>query len=106
MNTSEKKAMDLTVEVYRLVAHFPADEEHTLINPLKLAAIAVATNIAKSELNSPQEERAQFLSTARGKIAVVETLLLLCVKLNYLAEADTAAALNMCAELGRMLSES
>ena len=106
MNTSKQKAIDLTVEIYRLAAQLPTTEEDTLINPLKVAAIAVATNIAKSELDSPQEDRAEFLSAARGKVAVVETLLLLCVKLNYLTEADIAAVLNMCNELGRTLSNS
>lgn len=104
MNTSKQQALDLGVEIYRLTAKLPAEEEHTLKEMLMRATGDLAANIAMSDVDS--EERAQFLSTACGKVAVIETLLLLCVKLNYLAAAEIATASDLCDKLGKMLRQS
>lgn len=103
---SKQKSLDLGIEIYRLVKKLPPEEEHVLKEMLMSATDEIAANIRMTESDLPQEERAEFLSAACGKIAVVETLLTLCLKLNYLAEAEVAAALNACAELGRMLKQS
>lgn len=103
---SKKKAFELNVEVRRLVKNLPEEEEHVLAEELLRAAVDVATNIAKSELEDLAEERTKFLSAAHGKIAVVETLLLICVRLNYFGEKEIEAAMNLCAELGKVLSKS
>ena len=103
---SKEKAFELNVEVRRLVKNLPAEEEHVLSEELLRAAVDVATNIAKSELDDLAEEREKFLSAARGKVAVVETLLLICVRLNYFGEKEIEAAMNLCAELGKVLSKS
>lgn len=102
----KQKSLDLGIEIYRLVKKLPPEEEHVFTEMLMSATGEIAANIRMMELDSPQEERAEFLSAACGKIAVVETLLTVCVAVKYLAEAEVATALNMCAELGRMLKQS
>ena len=97
---SRKKTVELGLEVYRLIKNLPEEEEHVLSEELLRVAVDVAMNIAKSELDDlAEEERNEFLSAARGKVAVVETLLLLCVELNYFGEKEIEAAMNLCAEL-------
>ncbi|MBR0260677.1 MAG: four helix bundle protein [Selenomonadaceae bacterium] len=103
---SKQKAIELTAEVYRLVEKLPDEELNALSKKLKLSAIEITTNIAKSELDSTLEDKKHFLSAANGKIAVVETLLLICVKVNYFGKEEIETAMTMCAELGRMLNES
>ena len=103
---SRKKTIELGLEVYRLVKMLPAEEEDVLAEMLLRDTVDVATNIAKSE---PEDlsaaERNEFLSAARGKVAAVETLLLICVELNYFGEKEIEPAMNLCAELGKVLSE-
>ena len=96
---NKEKAFELNVEVRRLVKNLPEEEEHVLSEELLRAAVDVATNISMSELEDLSEEREKFLSPARGKIAVVETLLLICVELNYFGEKEIEAAMNLCAEI-------
>ena len=103
---SSKKTVELGLEVYRLVKILPTEEEHVLAEELLRATADVAVNISMSELEDLSEEREKFLSAARGKIAVVETLLLICVELNYFGEKEIEAAMNLCAELGKVLSKS
>ncbi len=103
---NKEKAIDLSVEIRRLVKNLPAEEEDVLAEMLLRDTVDVATNIAKSE---PEDlsaaERNEFLSAARGKVAAVETLLLICVELNYFGEKEIEPAMNLCAELGKVLSE-
>ena len=101
MNTSKEKSLELGVEVYRLVKKLPPEEEHCLSEMMMRATADVAVNIAQSEIDSSEAERLQFLSVVRGKIAALETLILLCVRLNYLEEVEVEPVLNLCAELRR-----
>ena len=103
---SKQKTIELGVEVYRLVKKLPPEEEHVLSEMLMRATADVAVNIAQSEIDFLEKKRSQFLSEARGKIAALETLLLLCVELNYFGKEEIETAMNLCAELGRMLNES
>ena len=106
MNTSKQKALELGVEVYQLVKKLPPEEEHVLTEMLMRATADIAVNISQSEIDFLENEQSQFLSVARGKIAVVETLLLICVAVNYLSEKEIELAMNSCSEIGRMLNES
>ena len=96
---SRKKTVELGLEVYRLIKNLPEEEEHVLAEELLRATADVAVNISMSELEDLSEDRTKFLSAARGKVAVVETLLLICVELNYFGEKEIEAAMNLCAEL-------
>ena len=103
---NKEKSFELNVEVRRLVKNLPEEEEHVLAEELLRATADVAVNISMSELEDLSEDRTKFLSAARGKIAVVETLLLICVELNYFGKKEIEAAMNLCAELGKVLSKS
>ena len=96
---SKEKAFELNVEVRRLVKILPTEEEHVLAEKLLRATVDVAVNISMSEMEDLAEEREKFLSAARGKVAAVETLLLICVRLNYFGEKEIEAAMNLCAEI-------
>lgn len=103
---NKEKAIDLSVEIRRLVKNLPTEEEHVLAEMLLRDTVDVATNISMSEIEDlTAAERNEFLSAARGKVAAVETLLLICVKVNYFGEKEIEPAVNLCAELGKVLSE-
>ena len=98
------KAMDLTAEIYRLTKKLPKDELYGLTNQLRRAAVSIPSNIAEGNGRFSQREYARFLSVARGSKSEVETQLLLCVKLDYLEQSETEAALGLCTEIGKMLT--
>ena len=99
-----QKAMDLTTEVYRLTKKLPKDELYGLTNQLRRAAVSIPSNIAEGNARFSTKEYLHFLSITRGSVAEVETQLLLCVRLKYLAQEDIEAALSLLNETGRMLN--
>ncbi len=101
---SWQKAMDLTAEVYRLTKKLPKDELYGLTNQLRRAAVSIPSNIAEGNARFSTKEYLHFLSIARGSVAEVETQLLLCVRLKYLAQEDIEAALSLQNEVERMLN--
>ena len=99
-----QKSMDLLVEVYRLAKKLPKEETYVLSDQMRRAAVSIPSNIAEGRARSSEKDFLRFLFIARGSRAEVETQLLACVRLHYLEDCDVEAALNLCAEVGRMLN--
>ncbi len=99
-----QKAMDLSVEVYRVSALFPRDERFRLTSQITRAATSVPANIAEGNARGTRKEYAQFVSIARGSLAETETFLLLALRLGYVTEDSTAPVLALATEVGKMLN--
>jgi four helix bundle protein len=99
-----QKAMDLTVEVYRLSKRFPRDEIYRLISQITRAAASVPANIAEGHARSTARDYANFLSVAKGSLMETETYLMLSVRLGYLTPEAAAPALILVTEISKMLT--
>ena len=99
-----QKAMDLTVELYRLTKTMPKDELYGLTNQLRRASVSIPSNIAEGNGRASTGDYVRFLIIARGSVAEVETQLLLCERLDFLTQEDNLSALELCDEIGRMLT--
>ena len=99
-----QKAMDLTVEIYRLTQNLPKEELYILTNQLRRAAVSIPSNIAEGNGRASTGDYVRFLTMARGSIAEVETQLLICVRLEYLTQEDIDGTLSLMDETGKMLN--
>ena len=99
-----QKSMDLLVEIYRLVKKLPKEETYALSDQMRRAVVSIPSNIAEGKNRSSEKDYLRFLFMARGSRAELETQLLACLRLNYFTEAEVETALNLCNEIGRMLS--
>lgn len=90
-----QKTIELGVEIHRLVKKLPPEEIHVLAEELMRTVCSIA-------LTFSLEENSTIASEIPGKIAVLETLLLICVRLEYFEEPEMQAALALCSELERM----
>ena len=99
-----QKAMDLTTEIYRLTKKLPKDELYGLTNQLRRAAVSIPSNIAEGNGRASTGDYLRFLIIARDSNAEVETQLLLCVRLNYLAQEDIEISMSLLNEIERMLN--
>jgi four helix bundle protein len=99
-----RKAMDLSVEVYRLSASFPADERFRLTSQVMRAVVSVPANIAEGNARGTRKDYAHFVSIARGSLAETETFLLLAIRLRFVTESQADPALTLASEVGRMLN--
>ena len=98
-----QKAMDLVVEVYRLVKLLPKEENFALANQMRRAVVSIPSNIAEGNARTSEREFLRFLSVAQGSNAELETQLLLCQRLNYIPIDELDRAFMLVDEIGRML---
>ena len=99
-----QKAMDLTVEVYRLVKFLPREETYALSDQMRRAAVSIPSNIAEGQGRNSTKEFINFLAVARGSQTELETQLQICVKLKYFSEDEAGVALSLCEEISKMLN--
>ena len=99
-----QKAMELTAVIYKLVKKLPKEELFSLSDQMRRAAVSIPSNIAEGQDRSTKKEFIQFLTTARGSKAELETQLLICVKVGYLNENEIVEAMYLSTEIGRMLT--
>jgi four helix bundle protein len=81
-----QKAMDLVVEVYKILKLMPNDELYALSDQMKRAAVSIPSNIAEGQERNTTKDFVKFLHIAKGSKAELETQLLICVRLNYLTQ--------------------
>lgn len=96
--------MRLAAESYRLSKLLPKTEEYRLTSQLLRAAASVPANIAEGHSRGTRKDYAKFVSIARGSLAETETILLLLVEVQLLGDEHVRSALDLCAEIGRMLN--
>ena len=99
-----QKAMDLTVEIYKLVKLLPKEETYALSDQMRRAVVSIPSNIAEGQGRNHPKVFVNFLSIARGSQSELNTQLEICIKLNYFTEQDAKNAFNLCEEVGKMLS--
>jgi four helix bundle protein len=96
-----QKAMDLTVQCYQLSRALPSEERFGLTSQLRRASVSVPSNIAEGHARFHTREFLNHLSIARGSLAEVETLLMVCQRTEMLKQ-DQIQQLSLADEIGRM----
>ena len=99
-----QKAMELTAVIYKLVKKLPKEELYSLSDQMRRAVVSIPSNIAEGHDKHTKNEFIQFLAISRGAKAELETQLLICVKVGYLIETEIAEAMNLLAEVSKMLT--
>jgi len=98
-----QRAVQLTLEIYKLTGAFPDSERFGLTNQLRRASVSVASNIAEGYGRATKGEYVQFLGHARGSVSEVETQLVIARALIFGAKQKLDSAESLCSEVGRML---
>lgn len=99
-----QKGMTLAATVYRLTRGFPKHEEYRISGQMIRAATSVPANIAEGHGRSTRRDYANFVSTAKGSLAELETFLILASELELAPRAELHAILTQAEEVGRMLT--
>jgi len=63
-----QKAMDLTVDCYRLLDLFPREEKYEIVSQLKRAAISIPSNIAEGYGRKTTAAYIKYLYIAYGSV--------------------------------------
>ena|SRR5580700_6688752 len=98
-----QRAIELTLQVYKLTSTFPDTERFGLTNQLRSAAVSVASNIAEGYGRFTKGEYVLFLGHARGSKSEVETQLVISKGLGFGSKQLLSTTEELCNEVGRML---
>ncbi len=99
-----QKAMDLTVEVYKLVKLLPKEETYALSDQMHRAVVSIPSNIAEGQGRNSDKEFIQFLSIARGSLWELETQIEICLRIGYIDQSLAINIYNLMAEISKMLN--
>lgn len=98
-----QRAIEMTVQIYKLTSEFPDSERYGLISQLRRASVSVASNTAEGYARSSRGEYLLFLGHARGSNSEVETQLVIAKALSFGSEQARSRAEELCGEVGRMI---
>jgi four helix bundle protein len=76
-----KRAIELSVVLYKLTRDFPREEIYGLTSQLRRAGVSVASNIAEGYGRSTKGKFRSFLGVARGSTLEVQTQLVIAASL-------------------------
>jgi len=80
-----KKAIDLTIDIYRLTETFPKTEVYSLTGQMRRAAVSVASNIAEGAGRQTKKEFINYLHMAQGSLSELDTQLVITSRLEYIS---------------------
>jgi four helix bundle protein len=83
-----KKAVELTIKIYKLTEILPESEKFGLVSQMRRAAVSVASNIAEGAARNTKKEFAHFLFNARGSLSELDTQIIICRELDYISDKE------------------
>ncbi|PYV18683.1 MAG: four helix bundle protein [Acidobacteria bacterium] len=96
--------MALARDVYQLTRSFPSEEKFGLVSQMRRAAVSIPSNIAEGQARKSTGEFVQFISTAEGSLAELDTQVQLSVDLGFSDPTHVARVSDAVTELKRMLN--
>ena len=98
-----QKAMDLVVEIYKLIDLLPREETYCLADQMRRAAVSIPSNIAEGHGRNSINDFKRFLAIAQGSRAELETQLDICLRVHYLTEDQVKKAMSLSVEVRKMI---
>ena len=99
-----KRAMELVAAAYGVARKLPREENYALADQIRRSAVSIPSSIAEGYGHNSTKDYARFLSMARGSRYELETQLLLCVQLGYVADDEIQYAIQLGEEVGKKLN--
>jgi four helix bundle protein len=99
-----RKSIDLVTEVYSSTRVFPKDEIFGLRLQMRRAAVSVCSNIAEGQGRFTMKDYRNFIVHARGSLLELETQVVICERLGYIAVDRCESLQTRTREVGKMLN--
>jgi four helix bundle protein len=98
-----QRAIQLTVDIYKLTSKFPDAERFGLTSQMRRAAVSIASNISEGYGRSTKGEYVQFVGHARGSCSELETQIVIAKALEFGIPSNLDSAEGLCNDVGRLL---
>lgn len=83
-----RKGIEIVEQVYAITENFPQRELYGLISQMQRSAISIPSNIAEGFARGHTAEYRQFLRTALGSCAELDTQLIITHRRNYASQVE------------------
>jgi four helix bundle protein len=97
-----QKSIKLVKDVYQLVHKFPKHETYALSDQLRRSVVSIPSNIAEGQARQYPAEFRQFLYTALGSAAEVDTQIIIALELNYISKEEANNIAQQIIEIRKM----
>ena len=108
-----QRSCDLVIEIYKLTATFPANEQYGLISQMRRAVISIPSNIAEGFPRRTSADNHNFVRIAFASGAELETQIYLAEKLKLskteqfkTCKNDLEVIMKMLNKLGQSLASN
>ena len=98
-----KKAIEFSVEIYKITREFPESEVYGLTSQLRRASVSVSSNISEGCGRSTPREFLKYLHISYGSIKEVENQLIIAQKLEYVKSKVFSGLSVQCNEISMMI---
>lgn len=99
-----RKAVELSVLIYRVTEEFPKSELYGLTAQIRRCVVSIPSNIAEGQRRGHRAEYVQFLRMSFGSGAELETQLLISHRVGYLDKRIFDNLIEKLDEIMRMLN--
>lgn len=96
------RAMDITVDVYRMTECFPNEEKYGLTSQVRRAAVSIPSNIVEGAGRNTHPEFNNFLGYANGSMNELETQIILSQRLDLIQIENSEILISKIEEIKRM----
>lgn len=93
----------MVASAYVITKNLPPAEKFGIVSQLNRSAVSVACNIAEGSAQSSDKEFKRFLEIALGSAYECETLILTCIKVDLITEANSQEFRLLLTEVQKML---
>jgi len=100
-----KKAHEMVLKIYLIIAKFPDTEKYALSDQLKRAAYSIPANIVEGHSRKSSKEFVQYLYQARASLEELRYFLLLSNDLAYINSGIYRELESDCSEVSKMLNK-
>lgn len=99
------KAIAIVNAVYDMTEKLPDNEKYNLVSQIRRSAVSIPSNIAEGFMRYHRKEYIQFLYTALGSAAELETQLIIFHQRKYVTQDDFNLAQEFIDHECRMLNK-
>lgn len=98
-----QKAVDLSIEIYRVTETFPKTEQFGLSSQMRRAGVSVPANIAEGAARRGTKEQLHFINISRGSLSELDTHLEIATRIKLVPESDAQSLWELMSEVDRLL---
>ncbi len=96
-------AIQLVERCYAVTRRFPREEAYGITSQIRNRAVSIAANIAEGHVCIYVREYLRHLAVARSSTHELQILLLIALRLKYVAESDYAELIKLHESVAQML---